>query len=427
MPASSKRSQSGEAVSAGTLNLARTMLGCALVVDLYLAWVSSRGGAIAGCGPASSCHAVLNSRWAYWLSLPVSWPAALVYSIVLVATLRLEPKNPIARKLKAWLILIPCSTAIIVAALWFVSLQLFVLRTICPFCMMAHGCGLLGAGLLLAKAPVRRVPEKETQGSQQVFVSPKLALNLCLGALIAASLLIAGQIFRPAKTYLSAAIIAGVTTNLVQPAVREFQVLDGRFRLKLDQVPLMGRPDAAHTIVSLFDYTCHRCREMHAPLMRAYRQFSNELAIVSLPMPLDERCNPVVRQTSPPHTNACALARIGLTVWLANREAAPKFDDWMFAPAQPPTPAAAEQYARQLVGDQAFRTASTNAWIGRQIRQDVALYEAFYRQFHKAYLPEILIGTNLVSGAFSHDHMSQVLFDQFGLNARRESTNALAR
>jgi uncharacterized membrane protein len=422
-------------VPRGALELARVLLTAALVLDLYLAWVSFQGGGIAGCGPASDCQSVLGSGWAYWLGLPVSWPAALVYAITLVATLRLRPDTSWTHKRKAWLILIPCTTMIIAAALWFVSLQLFVLRKICPFCMGAHACGLVGASLLLAWAPVWKPPAKTRRSAPGVLVTRKLAAALFGGALLAVGFLMAGQVFYPRKTYAVTSIGAGVATNVsvwterngtipglatnrFAASGREFQVLDGRFRFQLQEVPLIGRPEAPHIIVSLFDYTCHHCRAMHTPLMQAYRQFSNELAIVSLPMPLDGKCNPTMRRTPAAHTNACALARLGLAVWAADRSASKKFDDWMFACEQTPGPEAAEQYARKLVGEQVFNKAVTNAWIDRQVQQDVSLYEALYRQFRKSYMPEVLIGTNLISGPFSGEQLFQTLAEQFGLRPK---------
>jgi uncharacterized membrane protein len=406
----------GSPVPAGARYLARALLGVALGLDLYLAMVAWRSGAIAGCGPESGCHTVLSSRWAHWLGLPVSWPAALIYAITLVATLRLRPHSSVAQQQKAWVILIPSTILIMAAALWFASLQVFVLRTICPFCMATHACALVGAGLLLLQAPVRWQHPQERNASAAVVIRPRLALNLGAGALLALGLFITGQILRPGQRYASTPLPAVITTTkLAQPPAREFQVLEGRFRFALDEVPLFGRPDAPHTIVSLVDYTCHHCREVHAPLMQVWRQFSNQVAVVSLPMPLDSKCNRAVSRTLPAHTNACALARVGLTVWLANRQLGPTFDEWIFTPALPPSPEAAEAYGRQLVGEMAFRTAATNSWIDRQIRQNVSLYEEFYRRFHKSYMPEVLIGTNLISGPFSREQLTQLLSEQWGL------------
>jgi hypothetical protein len=194
-----------------------------------------------------------------------------------------------------------------------------------------------------------------------------------------------------------------------------FQVFDGEFELNLNDVPLVGRPDAPHVMVSLFDYTCHFCRELHGPLMEASRLFSNDLAIVSLPMPLDPACNPVVTRIHPDHTNACALARVGLAVWRADRKASTHFDDWVFGPPRPPQPEAAAQFARQLVGSNAFERALLDPWIEARIQQDIALFKSAYQRFRKGAMPELIIGTNLTSGPLKREQLFRLLAEQFSL------------
>jgi len=231
-------------------------------------------------------------------------------------------------------------------------------------------------------------------------------------------LLVVGQwVYRP-STYMTAATVAGIQTNApataAAPKIRQFQIFDGQFRFDLDQVPVVGPTDAPHFLVSLFDYSCHYCRDMHGPILEAQRRFSNQLAVISLPMPLDGKCNPVMRSTPPAHVNACALARLGLTVWRADRQRAHQFDEWVFGPPNPPQPDAAEAYARQLVGTEAFDRAARDPWVTNQLRQDIAIYEANHRK-RLGNMPQVIIGTNIISGPFNRDHLYRVLAEQFGL------------
>jgi protein-disulfide isomerase len=246
---------------------------------------------------------------------------------------------------------------------------------------------------------------------------PKLAIQLSLVGLIAVVVLIGGQLVHQPVTYSTDPVTAGVATNRVPAAVPQFQLFDGQFRFDLDKVPLIGPLHAPHVMVSLFDYTCHHCREMHTPITEAQRRFSNQLAVISLPMPLDGKCNPLVKRPMSAHTNACALARLGLTVWRAKPSAAAQFDDWVFGPPNPPLPAAATNYARRLVGTNAFDLALTNQWIDEQIRQDVAIYAEIYRRYNKGAMPEVIIGTNIISGVFTPDVLARMLAEQFGLGA----------
>jgi protein-disulfide isomerase len=302
------------------------------------------------------------------------------------------------------------------AGLWFVSLQLFALKTICPYCMTAHTCAMVAGALLLSQATsvLRRPAEGQAPPSRPLLQQRDLLLPIAMAA-IAVAVLVTGQVLYRPKTYLSNPVVAGVVTNAPTVVARQFQIFDGQFQFQLNEVPLIGKLDAPHVMVSLFDYTCHHCRQVHPILMDAQRQFSNQLAIVSLPMPLDSHCNPRIRRTQPPHTNACALARIGLTVWSADHKKGGTFDDWIFAPETPPLPAAAETYARQLVGAEAFDKASTNSWVNEQLRRDIAIYEKNYQLFRKSAMPEAIIGTNLISGVFSRDQLLTMLSQQFGL------------
>jgi protein-disulfide isomerase len=282
--------------------------------------------------------------------------------------------------------------------------------------MVAHSCALVASTLLLISLPMRNPPEQRNKAGRDVFLPPRVVLQIGLAAVAALALLIAGQTLYQPATYASTPVVAGVNTADSTPAApRQFQLFAGRFQLNLEEVPLIGRPDAPHIMVSLFDYTCHHCRDLHTPLMQAYNTFSNRLAIINLIMPLDGSCNPLVRRTLPVHSNACALARIGLAVWLADRHASKAFDDWLFAPAIPPPPPAAEKYARQLVGSQAFDRAVTNRWINEQISTNISIYEAVYHQYKQSKMPQVIAGTNLLSGVFSHARLLQLLSEQFGL------------
>ena len=122
-----------------------------------------------------------------------------------------------------------------------------------------------------------------------------------------------------------------VDTGPVSAMKRPFQFYEGMFAVDLQDVPVIGVPTNAQVVVSLFDYSCHYCRLMHPIIQEVQRAFSNELVIISLPMPLDEKCNRTITRTSRPHTNACLYAHLGLAVWRANPAKHPEFDEWMMS------------------------------------------------------------------------------------------------
>ena len=383
-------------VRPGVVLAVRMLILVAIGVGCYLLWVSLSGGAVAGCGPESSCDKVLHSRWSKWLGLPVSALALVVYGGVLAGTFWLRLTVPAPQQGKVWRWLIPAAVALIGAALWFVVVQGLILRSFCPFCMTAHTCGLLAAALLLWSAPFRDPPEKLWQQEKQVFVPPASARRLALLGMAGVVLLALGQFILTQKEYV-------------------VKMFEGKMELNLREVPIIGSPEAPHSVVSLFDYTCSHCRLMHGHLMEARQRFSNQLSIVSLPVPLCEKCNRTVKRTPREHVQACDYARIGLAVWRAKPKAQAQFDDWVFGPASPPALDEARKYASELAGPASFETALKDPWIDQQIQRDVSIYETNNLR-GVIRMPQLIVGTNVYSGNFGRvEDLYRGLADNLGL------------
>src|SRR5689334_12081204 len=66
---------------------AAILLGLALVLAIYLGWLSATGKPVAGCGPESGCGQILKSRWSQVLGMPVSLLGAGVYAFLFWASL----------------------------------------------------------------------------------------------------------------------------------------------------------------------------------------------------------------------------------------------------------------------------------------------------------------------------------------------------
>ncbi len=418
MTAPSRKTPGEGTLSPGWVFASRLLILAALLVDGYLVWVSLHGGAVAGCGPDSDCDKVLHSRWSSWFGIPVSAIAVPVYAAVFLATFRLVTKVPPLEHRKAWRILFPGAVLIAGAGLWFVLLQVFVIKSLCPYCLLAHACAFAAALILLIGAPIHSAPEKPWQQEKQVFVPPPLARKLFAAALAALALLVSGQTLYQAKTYAVNRVPANPTNGPQSAAQRLFAIYDGQFQFNLDEVPLLGPPDAPHVMVSLFDYTCFLCRATHVFLKEVHYTFSNQLAIVSLPMPMDSACNSAVRQTPRPHVNACEYAKLGLAVWRANRAAMTGFDEWMFAPPRPPPLSEARRFAAELVGTNELARALQDNWVNEQLQQDVALYATNYLHLGNPNMPQLIMGTNLTGGKLNEvDDLYRLLENNLGLKA----------
>lgn len=130
--------------------ISRILVAIAGLVAGYLAWASISAGPIAGCDGGSGCEQVLTSRWAYIAGIPVSVGAVGVYLALLVMSFpgrsrqgRFELGQRAQRAI--WML----ALVVVGSVIWFVSLQLFVIKGFCKFCMTSHAAGLVGAVLML--------------------------------------------------------------------------------------------------------------------------------------------------------------------------------------------------------------------------------------------------------------------------------------
>jgi uncharacterized membrane protein/protein-disulfide isomerase len=363
--------------------LIRVLTAVSALVSAYLLMASLRGGNVAGCGPASGCDAVLTSRWAYWLGLPVSGLALVTYTTLFVATFWATPGTPPPMRRRAMAVLSIVASVVVVAALWFVTLQVFVVRHFCPYCLVAHGAA-TGAAILILRS------------------RPRPARVVALGATLGAAILLAGHWINRPSTHEVHAGPASELSPAKAGSSRQLEILGGLFKIAVDEVPLIGQRDAPAVMVSLLDYTCRHCRHMHGILLAAEKAHRGQLAIATLPMPLDAACNKLIPQTPPQHANACQYARLALTVWRADPSKMDRFNDWLFEPPEPPGLESALGFAQEIVGDEAMGRAMNDPWVEKQLAQDIAIYEATYKRFGKGAMPQLIVGDHIVFGSLEN-------------------------
>ncbi len=416
---------------------ARVRCAVALVVaamglSTYLLGVSLSGGAAAGCGPDSPCHDVLSSRWSQWFGVPVSALALGVYAGLLAALgiARSAPSEVQRRAALAALIML--ATMVAGAALWFVAAQVWLIGAVCPYCLAAHTCGIVSIVLLLPdiSSPAGSTPARSRR-TQAV-----------LAGLAAVGVLIAGQAWYEPPTYRVASLpessavravpapsptnappastpsaVTGPATSPLPAPPRLLALHGGQFELDLREVPVLGSPDAPHTVVCLFDYTCSHCRTLHRQLAEVLGTLSNQLAVACVVVPLDTNCNPIVRRMDPASVHACDYARLSLAVWRADREQFRAFDTWLFEGDAPPSPEAARERAEALVGLDAVPSALADPWVEDQIRRNIALYLKNYEVTRRSRLPQLMFGSQVSEGRMrSAAELAQLLGAQLGSN-----------
>lgn len=434
-------------IGTGTLIAIRLLILVAMGISAYLAHGALTGNRVVGCGPDSGCDQVLTSKWAYWLNFPVSVLALMIYSLLLGASFRLSLKRDAKVQRITWAWLVGGAIVVFGSAAWFVGLQAFLLKSFCTYCMTAHSCGALAAILILVNAPIRSREAKPWELEKLVFLAPRVFRRVVIAAVAALAMLVVGQLKYERRTMVVAPVMPGTNaaslqTNVVAapspsiatttnppaptptvttpppvpttPAKRILPIYGGRFELDVFDLPTIGSPTNEHIVVSLFDYTCHHCRSMHPLLVEAQRTFSNQLAIVSLPMPLDPLCNPTMQRANAAHTNACAYAKLSLAVWRADRSKHAEFDHWLMEGAKPPPLSDAEAKAAQLVGDPAIRQAMLDPWANTQLQFDIAVYEVAYRA-GRGQMPQLIVGPNVALGSYTQPELIKLLAETLGL------------
>ncbi len=165
-------------------------------------------------------------------------------------------------------------------------------------------------------------------------------------------------------------------------------------------IPLTGSPEAPYIITLLFDYQCSHCQKIHFMLPEVMRQYDSKLAFAICPVPLNAKCNPYVQGDVETFKNSCELTRIGLAVWIADRESFSEFENWMFSYESgdrwlPRSIEAARSKAIELVGQEKFDNALSDKWIDEYIQTSVRIFGQTI-QGNNGGIPKMIFGSNWV-------------------------------
>jgi uncharacterized membrane protein len=388
---------STEIVIGSWLSLALAVGG--LLLSLRMFWQTTGGRSLPGCGSGSGCNAVTRSRWSRWCGIPVALPAAILYLIATVTfTLRIASA---ARSWEHAATTLAFSIACLLAAtaVWFVALQWLVIRRLCPYCMILHFIGVTLAFLVLAG------PTLTGRNSVLEGLSFGDLLIRLLPAIIGILALVLGQVLVEPQMYaltdatdipeqnLDAGVAIAPPTAVADPnhgapverasaapsnpfASAKITALDGRVAMTGGKWPMLGSPSAAQTLICLFDYTCENCRHLHGLLYEILTGTGDTFSVMLVPVPTDPKCNPTISGRDPLHANACAYARLALSLWLADWSQYAAFDEFMFVAKQPPTLGQARKRASELVGREFFDPEVADPDIDPLIRAGIDLYES---------------------------------------------------
>ena len=368
----------------------------ALILSIILSWHYLSGGSMVGCGGGSPCDLVLNSKWSVIAgTIPISSLAVGVYLALLVTSFYIGQATEAPIRRMAWSVMLILAGSIAGSAIWFTILQKWFIGAFCPYCMSTHITGFVLSVLVMWRAIA--------ESRKQFIINPLTAMGLSLIGLTLTVILAVSQfIFTPSVVY------RGGDSHDKQPA------------MDYNAVPMVGSPKAPYVVTLLFDYQCPHCQKLHFILSEAINKYNGKLAFVLCPTPLNNRCNPYIPKESDAYKNSCELARIGLTVWLAKREAFPVFENWMFTFEtgnnwQPRSPESTRAKAIELVGQDRFDKAWNDPWIDRFIQECVQIYGQTIEN-GKGGVPKLLFRSQwVIPEIYDADDLIMILQNSLGV------------
>jgi uncharacterized membrane protein/protein-disulfide isomerase len=452
--------------SRGFVLLMAGLATTALSVSGYLAFTSLTSGTVAGCsGSLFDCDSVLKSRWSTWLGIPVSLLAALTYIGLLLAlagTLRGSARSQSI----AWMLATTLCLSAGVAAVWFISLQVFVLEHLCKYCLVAHSCGLILTTMILVKKPLGYStmkipaflaatgfaalvvgqslgPKPQTFTIEEYVSSPQEASES--GDVFSAPAsegLLEGEIAPPEDDFIfeppsdaevsqtsgirsllfstlasssCTSVVSYVPLNDGDPSrpqqsagdeheasvkkakARRLVAMPGNMKLEIDRWPMIGKSDAKFVFVEIFDYSCPHCRSTHRRAIKGARErLNDELAVITLPLPLNTQCNPAIAQTGPKFAESCEIAKLAVAVWKVDKEKFQEFHNWMFS-GDAPRYAAAKQKAETLVDAGKLAQVLASKLPSSYVNLHVQIYE----KLGKGNVPKLIFPRRAIVGEFT--------------------------
>lgn len=473
-----RRSQTGRRSREISTFVYATMITVALVglgLASYLGWASWTSTKIAGCGSGEifDCGHVMKTKWSSAFGIPVGVPAAGIYLVILSSLAAWSFANGKRTREIAKTLVAGSSFVASAAAIWFISLQLFVVEHLCQYCLAAHACGLIlvslsiwnlsmskmkiiamsmfglsAVGVLAAaqvtaedpptfqieEYPETTLPlEDQNQGeeSNSLFSAPGFespSKSKSSGDGVFEAPIAKENTKRPFSLFPNQNQLGLAVAGLIRPTSmamtvvaenppqededeeRLVQISNGRIKLNVAHWPLAGDADAEKIFIEMFDYTCPHCRENFKTISKVKEQMGEgKIATLVLCIPMNSNCNGTVRVNHDKHREACELAKLSVAVWRVDAEKFQLFHAWMFTGENPPTAAAAMEKAKELVDAEKLAAELE----GKVVQQYIAKQVELYQNVGAGTVPKMLFsGTTVAGKVTSPDTLIQIINQQ---------------
>lgn len=184
---------------------------------------------------------------------------------------------------------------------------------------------------------------------------------------------------------------------------RLVKFLGGKLTLDTYKNPIIGSPDAPHIVVEMVSYDCPHCRKMHATMQQALERYGDQVAILVMPVPLDQDCNKLVTDPAASHRGACRTAKLAIAIARLDRSAFERFHDFlMTGKDKPPGIEKIIPKANGLVDRDLLSDLSRSKEVEKQVQGYVELFSKLQssKSSSRSFgLPVQILGDHVVSGS----------------------------
>ncbi|MFK7910522.1 MAG: vitamin K epoxide reductase family protein [Akkermansiaceae bacterium] len=236
------------------------LLASASVAAGYLFFSGMSEASPVGCSAGASCYEVINSSWSSVLGVSVLIPGVSLYLLLVACTLFAGKQVLLQRVglLVSWLI--------ILAAVWFGVVQIFILKAFCPWCCTIHLLAAAGGAvnLWIHRAAGNRVLRS--------------AFAPAIGCMVFFVLV---QCFFPSPV--SGYRANDVTALEFAASANQISLYGGDLMIKRADLPTIVRGDTAAACILLSDYSCPHCLEFHQSLVEKASSIAPVASVYFLP------------------------------------------------------------------------------------------------------------------------------------------------
>jgi len=367
-----------------------TLATLAAALAGFLLWQSLSGAAIPGCGGASGCDAVLSSRFSRVGPIPVTALALPIFLMMAIYAFAASSRN-IQRRNRSRQALLGLAIIASGAAIWFISIQAFLIHRFCTWCTTTHALALVASLLIFWQW---------LQNDARVNPIIPTVAALLVVAMIGSQLLIQPRLYTITKDPTPS------TQTSPPPAANQLSLYNNRITIDPASWPALGSRRAQHQVILLFDYTCPHCRREYPLLQQARQRYGTQIAFIAVPIPLEPSCNPAIPRVMPEHINSCTYTRYALAVFLANPSQFEQYHNRIMEDEHPPSLEETRKIAQEFVTPRAFAAALADPSIEKHIQESVQLY----REAGTGPIPKLIFPTAVVHGEiFPLQHLFDVL------------------